>query len=609
MNNSPLESALALLQEKKELVVIEEEIDPYLELAALQRLVFKLEGPAILFKNVKKSRYPVVVNLFGTKRRALLLLEPYLEDVQAIIAGRISPQSFLLSPQRLYHLLRGAMHIWPLPQWRKGFFVEVKLSDLPQIQSWPQDGGPFITLPQVYSEDPARPGIFHSNLGMYRVQLAGNAYLPQEEVGLHYQLHRGIGIHHTHALMRGERLKVSIFVGGHPAHMLAAVMPLPEGLSELMFAGVLAGRNFRYFYEMGQLVSADADFVILGDVGHETKPEGPFGDHLGYYSLMHDFPVMKVKKVLARKGAIWPFTSVGRPPQEDTVLGELIHEITSPMVSVVLPGVHAVHAVDRSGVHPLLLALGSERYTPYQKERSPQEILTQAMAILGFNQMSLAKYLMIMPKEDVPMVSVYDTQTYLFELLSRIDWQRDLHFITRTTIDTLDYSGEGLHLGSKLILAAAGSRRRELKSSVPQKVRLPAIFSGLHLALPGVLCLGARPFGSYPEAEKELRLLDKALQNQKSMEGFGLIVLCDDPCFTARNLDNFLWVTFTRSNPSHDIWGVGGYIKHKHFSCHGPLIIDARKKPHHAPTLEEDPQVLKRIERFFAKGKPLHHLR
>src|SRR5215208_6791657 len=291
---------------------------------------------------------------------------------------------------------------------------------------------------------------------MYRVQLNGNRYEADREVGLHYQIHRGIGVHHAAAVARGERLKVNVVVGGPPALMLSAVMPLPEGMPELLFAGALGGRRVRLVVpEPGwPAIPADADFCISGTVEpHLTKPEGPFGDHLGYYSLRHDFPVMRVHKVYHRHGAIWPFTVVGRPPQEDTTFGELIHELTGPVIPTVIPGVHAVHAVDAAGVHPLLLAVGSERYVPYAAERRPQELLTQANAILGQGQLSLAKYLLIVAKEDDPDLDIHDIPAFFRHMLERFDPTRDLHFQTQTTIDTLDYSaGMGLNAGSKLVI-------------------------------------------------------------------------------------------------------------------------------------------------------------
>ncbi len=236
------------------------------------------------------------------------------------------------------------------------------------MTSWPDDGGPFITLPEVYTEDAGAPGWRHSNLGMYRVQLAGNSYRANEEVGLHYQIHRGIGVHHAAAIQRGEPLKVNIMVGGPPALAVAAVMPLPEGMPEVTFAGALGGRRLRMVrpHGAGLAIAAEADFCITGYVEPDRQlPEGPFGDHLGYYSLAHDFPVLRIEQVYHRPGAIWPFTTVGRPPQEDTSFGQFIHELTGPVVPTLVPGVHAVHAVDAAGVHPLLLAIGSERYVPY----------------------------------------------------------------------------------------------------------------------------------------------------------------------------------------------------------------------------------------------------
>ena len=196
---------------------------------------------------------------------------------------------------------------------------------------------------------------------------------------------------------------------------VAAVMPLPEGMSELTFAGALAGHRIQMVKQTNAAaIYAQADFCISGTIDPQRQlPEGPFGDHLGYYSLTHDFPVLNVKSVYHRKGAIWPFTVVGRPPQEDTVFGELIHELTGPVIPTVLPGIKAVNAVDASGVHPLLLAIGSERYVPYRPTDRPQELLTQANAVLGQGQMSLAKYLWIIDEACDPELDIDDIEIFL----------------------------------------------------------------------------------------------------------------------------------------------------------------------------------------------------
>jgi 4-hydroxy-3-polyprenylbenzoate decarboxylase len=309
--------------------------------------------------------------------------------------------------------------------------------------------------------------------------------------------------------------------------------------------------------------------------------------------------------VYHRRDAIWPFTVVGRPPQEDTSFGALIHELTGSAIPQEIPGVKAVHAVDAAGVHPLLFAIGSERYTPYVRERQPMEILTIANHILGKNQLSLAKYLWISAHEDAPDLDIHDVAAFMGHILERIDTTRDLHFHTRTTIDTLDYSGTGLNAGSKVVLAGVGERRRELARELPATLRLPDAFGDARIVMPGVAAVQAPPFASHEQAERDVAVLDAALRGQQ-LGGLPLLVLCDDAAFTAASIDNFVWVTFTRSNPSHDIHGVDSFIEHKHWGCRGPLIIDARSKPHHAPPLEKDPAVERRVDRLGGKGASLH---
>jgi 4-hydroxy-3-polyprenylbenzoate decarboxylase len=603
------------LERDGQLIRIEEEVDADLEAAAIQRRVYRAGGPALYFGRVKGCRFPMVSNLFGTLPRARFIFRHTLEAVRKVVELKVDPTGFWKRPLRYLGVPFTALHMLPRRVASGPVLAnEARLSELPALKCWPDDGGPFITLPQVYSEDPDRPGPMTSNLGMYRVQLAGNQYQPDAEVGLHYQIHRGIGVHHAAAIRRGQPLPVNVFVGGPPAMTLAAVMPLPEGLSELAFAGALGGRRVRLVggTERGFAlpVHADADFCLMGEVVPQLrKPEGPFGDHLGYYSLKHDFPVLKVKRVFHRDGAIWPFTVVGRPPQEDTNFGALIHEITGPIIPTVLPGVKAVHAVDATGVHPLLLAIGSERYVPYGPRSEPQELLTQANAILGQGQLSLAKYLFIAAQEDAPRLDLHDVGAFLRHLLERVDLGRDLHFQTRTTIDTLDYSGAGLNQGSKLVVAAVGAPRRTLASAVPGDLTLPPGFGDPRVVMPGVLAVrGAAFVGDVDGVAADLGLLCRSWAEADSgrpagrLAGFPLVVVVDDSAFVARELDNFLWVTFTRSNPATDVAGVGAEVKHKHWGCRGPLIIDARRKPHHAPPLEDDPAVLARVDRLFVKG-------
>ena len=401
MGYKSLEQCIYDLEKNGNVRVISDKINPDLDIATIHLNEFKKGKKVLLFNNVVGSKFRAVSNIFGTVERGKYIFRDSLKVVKTLIAIKLDPLSVFKNPiYSFVSLLNGIYAIPKKVKFPKKFY-EIKIQDLPQIKCWKKDGGAFITLPQVYSEDIDKPGILNSNLGMYRIQLSGNQYEINNEVGMHYQLHRGIGVHQKRAIKKGKPLKVSIFVGGPPAHTFASVMPLPEGMSEVSFAGVLAKRRFRYAKKDGYTISADADFVICGELfENDLKPEGPFGDHLGYYSLKHDFPVLRVHKVFAKENGIWPFTVVGRPPQEDSQFGALIHEITDKAIEKEIPGLRAVNAVDHSGVHPLLLAIGSERYTPYNKTRKPQELLTISNHILGTGQMSLAKYLFICDEEN-----------------------------------------------------------------------------------------------------------------------------------------------------------------------------------------------------------------
>ncbi len=602
------------LERTGQLIRIEQPIDPNLEAAEIQRRVFQAGGPAIYFASVKGCRFPMVSNLFGTMERVKYLFRDSLEMLQRLVSLSVDPADFLRRP-RLYLNLKTPMAAWYARprKVRKGpvTAVETTVSQLPQLKSWPDDGGAYITLPQVYTEDPDNPGLGRSNLGMYRVQLSGESYDTNEQVGLHYQLHRGIGVHHAAAIRRGERLRVNVFVGGPPAMNVAAVMPLPEGLSELAFAGLLGRRRVPMICRPRQLpIHAEADFCLTGHIEMgKLLPEGPFGDHLGYYSKVHDFPVMRVENVFHRHRPIWPFTVVGRPPQEDTIFGQLIHELVGPVIPKTVPGVRAVHAVDAAGVHPLLLAIGSERYVPYEKPRRVRELLTQANALLGQGQLSLAKYLLIVAGEDGPDLDVHHVPDFLRHLLERVDWRRDLHFQTCTNMDTLDYSGDGLNQGSKVVIAAAGPERRPLPVAIDSRIQLPAggQFRNPRVILPGILAVQGPPFKA-GETGRDMIVQRFCVSYSRTdaINGFPLIVIVDDSDFVARNLSNFLWTTFTRSDPAADIYGIESVVCRKHWGCLGSLVIDARAKPHHAPPLVENPEVTRRVTELGAKGKPLH---
>lgn len=612
MGYKDLASCVADLERTGALVRIDCELSAELEIGSIQRRVYQAGGPALLFTRVKGSSFPMLGNLFGTLERTRYIFRDTLKAVERLVRLKVDPRTALREPATLIGAVPAAWHLLPKTVGDGPVLANrTNIAGLPQLKSWPDDGGAFITLPQVYSESADHPGLRHSNLGMYRVQLSGGAYRANEEIGLHYQIHRGIGFHHAEAIRRGEPFRVNIFVGGPPAMTVAAVMPLPEGMPELSFAGLLTGHRIEMVQREGRLpVPAQADFCITGVIDPtRTLPEGPFGDHFGYYSLAHDFPVLKVEEVFHRDGAIWPFTTVGRPPQEDTSFGAFIHELTGPLIPTVIPGVKGVHAVDAAGVHPLLFAVGSERYVPYGERRTPQELLTIANAVLGQGQLSLAKYLMIAAHEDAPRLDIHDIPAFLAHVLERFDPRRDLHFQTATTMDTLDYSGSGLNSGSKVVIAAIGEKRRTLSTELPGGLRLPAGFDEPRLCLPGVIAVrGPACLTRKGEPDDRMEELCASLVGVEGLEGFPLIVVCDDSRFAAAELNNFLWVTFTRSDPAADIYGVGAGTVCKQWGCAGPVMIDARVKPHHAPPLVEDPAVERKVDELAAPGGPLHGL-
>ena len=382
---------------------------------------------------------------------------------------------------------------------------------------------------------------------MYRVQLSGGQYQPDAEVGLHYQIHRGIGVHHAAAIRRGEPLRVNIFVGGPPAMTVAAVMPLPEGMSELGFAGALGGRRVPMIRRPGRLpIYAEADFCITGtSIRTAACPRDRSAITWAITAWRMIFPCCGSSACIIGRIAIWPFTVVGRPPQEDTMFGEFIHELTGPIVPTLVPGVRAVHAVDAAGVHPLLLAIGSERYVPYEQRRRPQELLTQANALLGQGQMSLAKYLLIVAGEDDPQLDIHDVGKFLGHALARVDWRRDLHFQTCTTIDTLDYSGSGTERRLETGDRRGGTGGSDAADEIAGRFAVSAAataagdarraFRNPRLCLPGVLAI-AGPKVSADGGNSGPPRFERfctAFAPDDAINRFPLVVIVDDSEFAA----------------------------------------------------------------------------
>jgi len=585
---SDLRRLIELLRREGELVEIDAEVDPYLEAAEVHRRVIAAGGPALLFRRMKGSPFPAVTNLFGTARRVELAFGRRPRDLVAR-AARL-PQTLLPpSPARLFGhrdllgpLLRtGTRQVRPvLEQIRK----PADLSTLPVLTTWSKDGGPFLSLPLVYTEHPEGKG---HNLGIYRMQV-----YDATTTGMHWQIGKGGGFHHAAAEARGEALPVVAHLGGPPALILAAVAPLPENVPELLLASVLLdGRVPQVETDLGRLpIAADVEFALVGTVpAGERRPEGPFGDHYGYYSLTHDYPVFKVDAVCHRKDAIFPATVVGKPRQEDFFLGDFLQDLLSPLFPVVMPMVRDLWSYGETGYHSLSAAVVHQRYK--------REAMGAAFRILGEGQLSLTKFLLVLDRP----CDLKDFKEVLTEVLRRADFRTDLYVFGNVSMDSLDYAGPRINEGSKGVLLGLGEPRRELprefSGALPPGVTDARVFS------PGCLVLGAAPFPrdtSPGEGAPDVA----PLLAHPSLADWPLVVLTDDVERATRSTFNFLWTTFTRFEPAADLHGRGIELIRHHVSFTPPVALDARMKPWYPEELFCDPETAATVDRRWAEYFP-----
>lgn len=583
-----LRSFLETLRKEKLLIDIEVEVDPYLELAEIHRRVIEEEGPALLFRNVKGSQYPVVTNLFGTRQRVDLAIGP---KPERIVKNAISALSKLIPPTPgvlweernwLFPLAKiGSNKVSP----SKAPVLQVKdktvnLKDLPVLTSWPEDGGPFITLPLVYTEHPSS---YEHNLGMYRIQIHG----PQQ-TGIHWQIQKGGGFHYYEAERLGKELPLTLFLGGPPALILSAIAPLPEMLPELLFTSFLMGEKIKKVDvpNHSHALISEAEFAFCGTVpAHIRKPEGPFGDHYGYYSLTHDFPVFNVREVYHRKDAIFPATVVGKPRQEDYFIGEYLQSLLSPIFPVVMPGVKALWTYAETGFHSLASAVVRESYH--------REALTHAFRILGEGQLTLTKFLIL---TDVQQ-DLQNFKSLLENVLERFHPESDLIIIPDTLMDTLDYTGRKFNHGSKAIMLGIGDLNHII-SRVYDGLSIPGI-SASAMFCGGCLLLKGHSYEDDPTLAG--RVLETVSESNRVDEfsGWPLLILVDD-LQGALEQTGFLWQVFTRFDPAQDIYAASKLINRR-VIFNGPLVIDARMKPEYPKEVEANPETIKLVNERWNK--------
>lgn len=580
-----LRQLVSSLRAHKEVVDIYEEVDPSLELAEIHRRVSASSGPALFFHKVKNSSFPVVTNLFGSEKRVEIAFahepEKFVEELVHFATKDFPPSLKTLWKKR--SLLRGLLKVGtrkkkyaPVTEEQ---FSEVDLHKIPMLKTWPLDGGHFITLPLVYTENPLGGG---SNLGMYRIQRY-NA----DEAGLHFQIAKGGGFHYHQAEQLGQNFPVSIFIGGPPALILSAIAPLPENVPELILCSLLQGKKV----DMTSCGShphpliGECEFALLGEAKpHRRHPEGPFGDHYGYYSWTHDFPVFECKKITHRKDAIYPATVVGKPMQEDFYIGNYLQKLLSPLFPVVMPGVKDLWSYGETGFHSLSAAVVRERFY--------RESMASAFRILGEGQLMLTKCLFLTDKP----VCLQNFKEVLTTLLERIRPETDLFIFANLSLDTLDYTGPSLNKGSRAVFLGIGEQVRTLPTSYsggcPDPLTAVEVFS------PGCLVLEAPAFTKWQEY--------KHLLAYKGFKEWPLLILVDSVAKTCKSVTSFLWTVFTRFEPAADIHvETQGVFRH-HLTYSLPILIDARMKPSYPPEVLCDEKTATHVEknwnRYFPSG-------
>lgn len=574
-----IRSFVELLKKKNDLMVIDAQVDPRFEIPEIHRRVIGEGGKALLFKNVKGSAFPVVTNLFGTRDR-----------IDLAFGGR--PERFVQRAVKLRHELLPP-RLGALWQARdligEGLKIGLKetsrapvlqnkvelrpgsgLDLLPALTQWPEDGGRFVTLPLVYTEHPETK---KHNLGMYRIQI-----YDEKTTGMHWQIHKGGGFHYHVAEKKNQHLPVSLFIGGPPALILSAIAPLPEDVPELLLCSLLLGEKLERssLKSLPHALIAEAEFAIIGKVAPKTRRvEGPFGDHYGYYSLAHDYPVFEVEHMYHRDDAIYPATVVGKPRQEDFFIGDYLQELLSPLFPLVMPSVKELWSYGETGFHALAAARVNDRYE--------REAIASALRILGEGQLSLQKFLMVTDGD----VNLKDFKAVLSHFLARSDWKKDLFIISNVSQDTLDYSGPKVNEGSKGIWLALGPARRqlhgELPSNLPSNVRAAAVF------VPGCLVISGPTYAESPEWIQNIK-------NHESFSKYELVLVVDNVNETMESTEKFLWTWFTRFEPAADIYAANQSLVRFHVSLESPLFFDSRMKPWYPGTVEPDQDTVKLVD-------------
>ena len=561
-----------LLRQEDDLIVIDEEVDPHLEIAEIHRRVIARQGPALLFTRVKELAVPGrhqpvrhrqdgLELAFGNRPQQFVKgIVELAESIMPLTVGKLWERRQLFAEGLKIGLKTS----------RTGPILEncqspPRLSSLPLLTSWHSDAGPFVTLPLVYTEHPDGRG---HNLGMYRIQQHDD-----QTTGIHWQIHKGGGYHYY----RGGKSQPAAAAdplyrrpsGAHPARLSPRC---PEDIPELILTSLLLGEKLQMTKDPrgGHDLVSHVEFAIKGMVPpHLRRPEGPFGDHYGYNSLEHDYPVFQISHIYHRHKAIYPATVVGRPRQEDYFIGDFLQDLLSPLFPLVMKGVKELKTFGETGFHCLAAVRVADRY--------PREAFACGLRVLGEGQLSLTKFLIVTDGD----IDITDFAVLWPHILERVQWDQDLFIFANVSQDTLDYTGPSVNKGSKAMIMGLGrDKRRDLLrqfiGDLPPGSKNPSVF------LPGTLVVEGDELSIQPATG------GRELADWPGLQGWPVVLLVDNTAEATCSMQEFLWTFFTRFEPAADIHAAATSVRRFHVGLEPPIVIDCRMKPWYTEVLEVD---------------------
>ena len=586
-----LSDFLAELERRGDLKRVTREVDWACEVTEIACREAKMEGPALLFENVRGAAFPLAVNVLAARRR----IEWGLGRTPAAVGAEIEALFHAaprLSPGELWGMRGSAARVLAMRPKKIGAGPAQEtrlgpdLTSLPNLQLWPKDGGRFVTFGLVLTE---HPDDLTRNLGIYRMHVYDT-----HTTGMHWQIGKGGGFHHHAAEKRQLPLEVAVSVGADPATLLAAVAPLPEGIDELSFAGFLRGAPTRLARArtLSMRVPADAEFVLEGEVPFgERHPEGPFGDHFGHYSHAAPFPVFHLRDITHRARPVYQASVVGKPPQEDKFMGEAVQEMFTGVLKVIHPEIRDLWAYFEAGFHNLLVVSVGNRFAKEAKKT--------ALGLMGTGQLSLTKAIILVDED----VNPRDRAVVFGALARNFDPEEDFMLLPGVPLDTLDFTSFTMNLGSKMVLDAQSkpgvsreSRARAAATTprgpAPQlpdpRAFTPAVQAS-RLAWGGMLVV---------QVPSEGRAVVERLIQRPEYAALKLIVAvsADVPLDDDELL---LWGIFTRFDCARDIVPARIEARGAWLTCHGPLGIDATWKQGYPETVASPPEVIARVSGWW----------